>query len=83
MRARYITLIKRVSIHGHTEHILNGKSVVELVHKESATMTTPIVNRLHFYHDAQGQVALVDFNGTKYSYARNLQGDIIGIRQQR
>ena len=42
-------------------------------------MTTPIVNRLHFYHDAQGRVALVDFNGTKYSYARNLQGDIIGI----
>ena len=37
------------------------------------------MNELHFYYDAQGSVALVDFNGTKYSYAHNLQGDIIGI----
>ena len=59
-----------------TEYILNGKNVVELIHTNH---TTSAVNKLHFYYDAQGRVALVDFNGTKYSYAHNLQGDIIGI----
>ena len=59
-----------------TEYILNGKNVVELIHTNHDTSE---VNRLHFYYDAQGRVALVDFNGTLYSYAHNLQGDIIGI----
>ena len=59
-----------------TEYILNGKNVVALIHTNHDTSE---VNRLHFYYDAQGRVALVDFNGTLYSYAHNLQGDIIGI----
>ncbi len=58
------------------EYILNGKNVVELIHTNHDTSE---VNRLHFYYDAQGRVALVAFNGTLYSYAHNLQGDIIGI----
>ena len=62
-----------------TEYILNGKNVVELIHTDNTTGTTPTVNRLHFFYDAQERVALVDFNGTLYSYAHNLQGDIIGI----
>ena len=62
-----------------TEYILNGKNVVELIHTDNTTGTTPTVNKLHFYYDAQGRVALVDFNGTLYSYVHNLQGDIIGI----
>ena len=62
-----------------TEYILNGKNVVELIHTDNTTGTTPTVNRLHFYYDAQGRVTLVDFNGTLYSYVHNLQGDIIGI----
>ncbi len=62
-----------------TEYILNGKNVVELIHTDNTTGTTPIVNKLHFYYDAQGRVAMVDFNGTLYSYAHNLQGDIIGM----
>ncbi len=59
-----------------TEYILNGKNVVELIHTNHATNT---INRLHFFYDAQSRVALVDFNGTLYSYAHNLQGDVIGI----
>ncbi len=59
-----------------TEYILNGKNVVELIHTNHVTNT---VNKLHFYYDAQGRVAFIDFNGVLYSYAHNLQGDIIGI----
>ncbi|MBQ3762844.1 MAG: RHS repeat protein [Clostridia bacterium] len=62
-----------------TEYILNGKNVVELIHTDHTTGTTPAVNRMHFYYDAQGRVALVGFNGTLYSYVHNLQGDIIAI----
>ena len=59
-----------------TEYILNGKNVVELIHTNHATNTR---NKLHFYYDVQGRVALVDCNGTVYTYAYNLQGDVIGI----
>ena len=34
---------------------------------------------MHFYYDAQGRSAMVDFNGTKYMYLHNLQGDIVGL----
>ena len=59
-----------------TEYILNGKNVVELIHTNHATSVT---NRLHFFYDTQDKQAMVEFNGAKYSYAYNLQGDVIGI----
>ena len=31
------------------------------------------------YYDAQNRPAIVQFNGTKYAYIHNLQGDIVGI----
>ena len=34
---------------------------------------------LHFWYDAQGRPAIVDYNGIKYTYIHNLQGDIVGI----
>jgi YD repeat-containing protein len=34
---------------------------------------------LHFWYDAQNRPAIVQFNGTKYAYIQNLQGDIVGI----
>ena len=34
---------------------------------------------MHFYYDTQGRPAMVDFNGTKYMYLHNLQGDIVGL----
>ena len=54
-----------------TEYILNGKQVVGLI-KGNDT--------LHFYYDAQGKPAMVDHNGTMYSYVYNPQKDIIGIK---
>ncbi len=59
-----------------TEYILNGKNVVELIHTDHATSVT---NRLHFFYDTQDKQAMVEFNGVKYSYAYNLQGDVVGI----
>ena len=59
-----------------TEYILNGKNVVELIHTNHATSVT---NRLHFFYDTQDKQAMVEFNGTKYSYAYNLQGDVVAI----
>ena len=34
---------------------------------------------MHFFYDAQSRPAMVEFNGTLYSYVHNLQGDIVGI----
>ncbi|MBR4236741.1 MAG: hypothetical protein IKR85_11885 [Clostridia bacterium] len=64
-----------------TEYILNGKNVAELIKTTVTAEASPTTttDRLHFYYDTQGRVTLVDFNGTLYSYAHNLQGDIIGI----
>ena len=32
-----------------------------------------------FYYDAQSRPAMVNFNGTYYTYLHNLQGDIVGL----
>ena len=34
---------------------------------------------MHFFYDAQSRPAMVEFNGTLYSYVHNLQGDVVGI----
>ena len=34
---------------------------------------------LHFFYDAQSRPAFVEYNGVKYRYVHNLQGDIVGI----
>lgn len=34
---------------------------------------------LHFFYDAQCRPAMVEYNGVKYRYVHNLQGDIVGI----
>ena len=34
---------------------------------------------LHFFYDANSRPAKVEYNGTLYTYAHNLQGDIVGI----
>ncbi len=36
-------------------------------------------DELHFFYDAQGRPAKVDYNGVIYTYVHNLQGDIVGI----
>ena len=34
---------------------------------------------MHFFYDGLSQPAMVNFNGTLYSYVHNLQGDVVGI----
>ena len=53
-----------------TNYTYNGSRLVHL---------TTGSNKLHFYYDAQGKPALVNYNGTQYSYLYNLQGDVIGL----
>ena len=59
-----------------TEYMLNGKIVVGLTHTDHASDE---VDTMWFFYDAQGKVAQVNFNGSVYSYVRNLQGDIVGM----
>ena len=49
---------------------LHGKNIVHL---------TQGSNNLHFFYDAQNRPAMVHFNGTKYGYIVNLQGDVLGL----
>ena len=50
-----------------TDYTLHGKQIVHL---------SQLSDHLHFFYDAQGRPSIVDFNGTKYGYIHNLQGDI-------
>ena len=59
-----------------TEYILSGKNVVGLTRTDHASNE---VDAMRFFYDAQGKVAQVNFNGSVYSYVRNLQGDIVGM----
>ena len=53
-----------------TNYTLHGKSIVHM---------TQGSNELHFFYDASNRPAIVEFNGTKYAYVHNLQGDIVAI----
>ena len=53
-----------------TDYTLHGKNIVHMT-KDNA--------ELHFWYDAQNRPAIVEFNGTKYGYLYNLQGDVIGL----
>ena len=55
---------------GVTKYTLHGKNIVHM---------TQGSNELHFFYDAQNKPAVVVYNGTPYSYAKNLQGDIVAI----
>lgn len=37
------------------------------------------IQELHFFYDAQSKPAFVEYNGIKYRYIHNLQGDIVAI----
>ena len=53
-----------------TDYTLHGKNVV---HMKMGN------DELHFFYDAQNKPAIVVYNGTPYSYVKNLQGDIVAI----
>ena len=53
-----------------TNYTMSGKRLVHLSNG---------AHELHFFYDAQGRPAKVDYNGTVYTYVHNLQGDVAGI----
>ncbi len=53
-----------------TNYTLHGKNIVHMTQGD---------NELHFFYDASNRPAIVEFNGTKYDYVHNLQGDIVAI----
>jgi len=53
-----------------TKYILHGKNIVHMIQGG---------NNLHFWYDQQNRPAIVEYNGTKYGYVHNLQGDIIAL----
>ena len=53
-----------------TDYILKGKYIAAMK-KNTDTY--------YFTYDASGAPATVNFNGTNYTYVKNLQGDIVGI----
>ena len=53
-----------------TDYILHGKNIVHMIQGG---------DQLHFFYDASNRPAIVEFNGTKYGYIHDLQGDIVGI----
>ena len=53
-----------------TNYTLHGKNIVHM---------TQGSNELHFFYDAQNKPAVVVYNGTPYTYVKNLQGDIVAI----
>ena len=67
--------VKKESIKGglvieSTDYTLHGKLVTEMRKGQDV---------LHFFYDAQGRVSMVEWNGEKYGYVHNLQGDIAAI----
>ncbi len=64
---------KKVTDHGKTvttEYIYHGSQLAGL---------TCGNDTLHFFYDTQGRPAQLEFNGKKYSYVSNIQGDVVGI----
>ena len=53
-----------------TKYTLHGKNIVHMTQGN---------DELHFFYDAQNKPAIVVYNGTPYSYVKNLQGDIVAI----
>ena len=63
-----------------TDYFLHGKL---LTHQKVTTTVNGVQQgepeQMHFFYDAQSRPAMVNFNGTLYTYVHNLQGDIVAI----
>ena len=62
-----------------TEYTLHGKLIMHMTKRSVDEYGAETVQNLHFFYDAQSRPAFVEYNGTKYRYLHNLQGDIVGI----
>lgn len=57
-----------------TNYTLHGKNIVHMTKDKGQQH-----DDLHFFYDASNKPAVVEYNGTKYAYVHNLQGDIVAI----
>lgn len=63
-----------------TEYTLHGKLITHLTKRVvNAEGVETSKEELHFFYDAQSRPAFVEYNGIKYRYVHNLQGDIVAI----
>ena len=67
-----------------TLYTLNGKKITH-IRKGASDPNDPgyvkgsQATRMHFFYDAQGRPAAIQYNGVSYAYLHNLQGDVTGI----
>ena len=62
-----------------TDYVLHGELVVETTVTRSVNGMAVDVQRMHFFYDAQSRPAMLEWNGERYTYVHNLQGDVIAI----
>ena len=73
---------KKVTENGVTttyDYTLHGKLITHLTKRTVDLAGIEAVEELHFFYDTQSRPAFVEYNGVKYRYVHNLQGDIVGI----
>lgn len=64
---------KTASTTGTTNYTLHGKNITHMTNGS---------NTMHFFYDAASKPAMVEYNGTRYGYVYNLQGDVIALIDQ-
>ncbi|MBQ9130893.1 MAG: RHS repeat-associated core domain-containing protein [Clostridia bacterium] len=64
---------KTVGAGGHV-YVLDGSTIL----KETIVTAGNTTHTLYYYYDESG-ISGLEYNGTKYTYVKNLQGDVIGI----
>lgn len=62
-----------------TKYTLHGKQITHMAVNYTDFKEIDREDKLHFFYDAQSRPAFVHFNGTRYTYILNLQGDIVGL----
>ena len=58
-----------------TEYVVNDTSILHM----KKVQANGNEDTLHLYYDGMGRASMVSYNGIKYAYVHNLQGDIVGI----
>ena len=61
------------------DYTLHGKLITHLTKRVVDLDGIESSEELHFFYDAQSRPAFVEYDGTKYRYIHNLQGDIVAI----
>ena len=71
---------KNYIVSTHTEYTWVGDRVVHLVKSvKKGSAASSVTETLHFHYDGQGKPAMVMYNGTRFGYVYNAQGDVIGL----